>query len=168
MVVNYNVFEPTKPLKDDVLWVLEQLPGMTVAKDVSDVLRTNGYWASYNIPYFDEIFQASGHPKMVDQYGDFFSYQNTARAKMFARDQSKARDVDSMIEVMRHNDFKNDPLSRCNCTPPYSAENSISARNDLNLLNGTYPIKMLGKFLSFKILYDENGFMHYTIDVFCV
>ena len=27
-----------------------------------------------------------------------------------------------------------DPLSVCDCSPPYSAENSISARNDLNPL----------------------------------
>jgi len=144
MVVNYNLFEPTKPLKDDVLWVLEQMPGITVAKDVSSVLRNQGYWSSFNIPYFDEVFRASGHQEMVDKYGDFYSYNNNPRAQMFARDQDKARDVDSMIELMRYNDFQNDPLSRCNCTPPYSAENSISSRNDLNPINGSYPIKLLG------------------------
>lgn len=176
IIINYNIFEPTKPIKDNVLWVLEQLPGeylknsstctkrksnylrfcmsiktyvlrtgMTVSRDVSKVLRDQGYWASYNIPYFDEIFRASSHQKMVDQYGDFYSYKNNARALMFARDHSKARDIDSMIEVMRYNDFQNDPLSRCNCTPPFSAENSISSRNDLNPANGTFPIKLLGK-----------------------
>lgn len=117
---------------------------MIVSKDVTPVLREQGYWASYNIPYFNETYKASGHPEMLARFGDFYSYKNNARAKMFARDQVKARDVDSMIEVMRHNDFQNDPLSRCNCTPPYSAENSISSRNDLNPINGSYPIKMLG------------------------
>ncbi|ODM95390.1 putative phospholipase B-like 2 [Orchesella cincta] len=144
MVVDYDLFEPTKPLGDGVLWVLEQLPGITVAKDMTSVLRNQGYWASYNIPYFDEIYQTSGHQKMVDQYGDFFSYNNNARAQIFARDHVNAKDVDSTIELMRYNDFQNEPLSRCNCTPPYSAENSISSRNDLNPSNGTYPIKMLG------------------------
>lgn len=117
---------------------------MIVSKDVTNVLREQGYWASYNIPYIDEIYRASGHPKMLKQYGDYYSYKNTARAKMFARDQHEARDVDSMIELMRYNDFQNDPLSRCNCTPPFSAENSISSRNDLNDPNGSYPIKTLG------------------------
>lgn len=119
-------------------------PGMVVSKDVSDVLRNQGYWASYNIPYFDEVYRASGHQKMLDRFGDFYSYNNNARARMFDRDQNKSLDMDSMIEIMRHNDFQNDPLSRCNCTPPYSAENSISSRNDLNPINGSYPIKMLG------------------------
>lgn len=44
----------------------------------------------------------------------------------------------------RYNDFTSDPLSRCNCTPPYSAENAISARSDLNPANGVYPFSALG------------------------
>ena len=44
----------------------------------------------------------------------------------------------------RYNDFKHDPFSRCNCTPPYSATNAIAARSDLNLPNGIYPFSVLG------------------------
>ena len=43
----------------------------------------------------------------------------------------------------RYNDFKHDPLSACNCTPPYSAEDAICARSDLNDVNGTYPFLFL-------------------------
>ena len=43
----------------------------------------------------------------------------------------------------RYNDFKHDPLSACNCTPPYSAENAVCARSDLNDVNGTYPFFFL-------------------------
>ena len=35
-------------------------------------------------------------------------------------------------------------MSRCNCTPPYSGENGISARSDLNPADGKYPISALG------------------------
>ena len=48
------------------------------------------------------------------------------------------------IFVYRYNDYQHDPLSKCNCTPPYSAENAISARSDLNPANGTYPFSALG------------------------
>lgn len=44
----------------------------------------------------------------------------------------------------RYNDFKHDPLSRCNCTPPYSGENAISARCDLNPADGKFPFAALG------------------------
>jgi hypothetical protein len=111
MILNYNLFEPTKPLNKGLLWVLEQLPGKNhscihymrilicspicfsgkiQAKDVTDVLKSQGYWASYNVPYFKDIFLASSSPKMVEKYGDFYSYENTARAKIFARDQGKS------------------------------------------------------------------------------
>jgi Phospholipase B len=49
-----------------------------------------------------------------------------------------------MYSVCRYNDYTNDPLSKCDCTPPYSAENGISARCDLNPANGTYPFGALG------------------------
>ena len=51
-----------------------------------------------------------------------------------------------MIKLMRYNDFKHDPLSKCDCSPPFSGENAISARNDLNPKSGTYPFGALGKF----------------------
>ena len=44
----------------------------------------------------------------------------------------------------RYNNFQNDSLSACNCTPPYSAELTIAARCDLNPVNGTYPHSVLG------------------------
>ena len=53
-------------------------------------------------------------------------------------------DIPSMIKLMRYNNFQKDPLSKCDCTPPYSAENAISARNDLNPKSGTYPFGALG------------------------
>jgi len=49
-----------------------------------------------------------------------------------------------MMALMRSNDYLHDPLSRCNCTPPYSAENAISCRSDVNPINGTYPFSALG------------------------
>ena len=45
---------------------------------------------------------------------------------------------------MRYNDFKNDPLSRCECSPPYTSEYAIAARNDLNDPNGTYSFNAIG------------------------
>lgn len=46
--------------------------------------------------------------------------------------------------LFSYNDFRHDSLSRCNCTPPYSAENAIAARCDLNPKDGRYPFPALG------------------------
>ena len=40
--------------------MLEQIPGMTVAKDMTNTLKVQGHWASYNVPAFPKIFNASG------------------------------------------------------------------------------------------------------------
>jgi len=144
MVLDYDVFEPGRPINDGLLWVLEQLPGMIVSQDVTPVLRKQGYWASYNSPYFKQVYEASGYPKMAQKYGDFFTYESTPRAKIFARDQGNVEDIDSMMQLMRYNDYTHDELSKCDCQPPYSAVNAISSRCDLNPANGTYPFYLLG------------------------
>lgn len=145
MVVDYKKFTAGASfLNDGLLYVLEQIPGMVMYRDVTDTLRKQSYWPSYNSPYFPEIFNASGGQEMVAKYGDWFSYENTPRAKLFRRDHVHITDIASMTRLMRYNDFTRDPLSACNCTPPYSAENAISARCDLNPINGTYPFGALG------------------------
>ncbi|XP_070572931.1 putative phospholipase B-like 2 [Ptychodera flava] len=144
MVVDYNRFVPHQTPKTGLLVILEQLPGLVVAEDKTDVLTGQSYWPSYNVPYFKEIFNASGLPAKVAKYGDWFTYEKTPRALMFLRNQSQVTDMKSMIKLMRYNDFQHDELSKCNCTPPYSGENAISARSDLNPANGTYPFSTLG------------------------
>lgn len=48
------------------------------------------------------------------------------------------------LSLLRYNNFKEDPLSRCEgCNPPENGENAISARSDLNPANGTYPFGAL-------------------------
>lgn len=128
----------------NTLWVLEQLPGTIVADDQSDILRKQSYWPSYNTPFYKTIFNLSGAPAMVEHYGDWFSYDKTPRALIFKRDHISVKNLNTMIKLMRYNNFQHDELSRCNCTPPYSGENAISARNDLNPKNGTYPFGALG------------------------
>ncbi|KAG8181373.1 hypothetical protein JTE90_008842 [Oedothorax gibbosus] len=144
MILDYNKFQPGKPLENGLLWILEQLPGYVKCADVTDVLRRQNYWPSYNTAYFKDIFNISGQPEKVKKYGDFFTYEKAPRALIFKRDHDKVTDVQSLIKLMRYNDYTRDPLSKCNCTPPYSAHNAISARDDLNPANGTYPITSLG------------------------
>ncbi|XP_013380031.1 putative phospholipase B-like 2 isoform X2 [Lingula anatina] len=144
MIVDYTKFKPGQTPSAGLFGVVEQIPNMVKYADMTRVLTAQSYWPSYNIPYFQEVFEASGWIKMVEKYGDWFSYNKTARANIFRRDHVKVKDINSMIALMRYNDYQHDPLSRCNCTPPYSAENAISARCDLNPANGSYPIKALG------------------------
>ncbi|XP_047616478.1 putative phospholipase B-like 2 isoform X1 [Phacochoerus africanus] len=145
MIVDYKAFFPGGPSPGRrVLTVLEQIPGMVVVADKTSELYQKTYWASYNIPSFESVFNTSGLPALVAHYGDWFSYNGSPRAQIFQRNQSLVHDLDSMIRLMRYNDFLHDPLSLCKaCKPQANGENAISARSDLNPANGSYPFQAL-------------------------
>ena len=144
MVVDYKNFKRGEVPRNGLLWVLEQLPGHVHAEDLTDVLISQGYWGSYNAPFFPSIFNISGRPELAKTYGNYLTYDLTPRALIFKRDHVKVTDLNSMTKLMRYNNYKEDPLSRCNCTPPYSANLAISARDDLTQRNGSYPFYELG------------------------
>ena len=91
MVMDFKVLNESAAgqLKDGFLTVLEQLPGKFVVEDQTSVLRSKTYWASYNRAFYPEIFELSGAPGMVERFGDWMTYDQTPRAKIFARDHSK-------------------------------------------------------------------------------
>lgn len=144
MIVDYKRFAPGKAGAIGLFVVLEQIPGMVVYEDKTEELMKNGYWASYNIPYYANIFNASGCNELVDKFGPWFSFDKNPRAQIFRRNHTMVTDIESMIRLMRYNNFKEDPLSKCEgCDPPSNGENTISARSDLNPANGTYPFGAL-------------------------
>ncbi|XP_059844261.1 putative phospholipase B-like 2 [Hypanus sabinus] len=145
MIVDYNFFTPGQlNISKNLLTILEQIPGQIVVADKTDELMQRGYWASYNIPYFKEIFNANGQLDLFKKYGDWFSYDKSPRALIFRRNQTMVTDMASIIKLMRYNDFMHDPLSVCQqCVPKPNGENAISARSDLNPANGSYPFSAL-------------------------
>jgi len=143
-VVDYKLFQPGKGLPNtDLVWILEQLPGHTRSKDVTWFLRKYRYWPSYNIPYIVAISKLSGFNVKGDQ-NSWWRWGYSPRAKIFHRDQDKVTDIDSLMALMRYNDYTHDEFSRCTCSPPYTAEAGISARGDLNPVNGTYEVEGMG------------------------
>jgi hypothetical protein len=55
MIFDWKKFQPNLPLLNGALWVMEQIPGLVEYEDVTDQLE-RGYWPSYNIPYFEKIY----------------------------------------------------------------------------------------------------------------
>ena len=56
-----------------------QIPGTVQSLDVTDVLSSASYWASYNVPYIKDVFNRSGWPALVAQYGNTLSYDKCPR-----------------------------------------------------------------------------------------
>ena len=138
MVLDYKLYSPGDKgaaLKKDLLWVAEQIPGNVTSADVTEVLRSTSYWASFNEPFFKNIFIASGFEYQEEQWGPLFSYTKYARPEIFKRNNSMVTDLESMKKLMRYNDWKHDPLSAIPlcplCQPPNSPTLAISKRGDL-------------------------------------
>ena len=140
MIFDFNKFDPTAAtralkLADNAFWILEELPGLIESADMTERLRADGYWASYNVPYFNNIANVSGFTDYYNKYGDFYSWERTPRANIFRRDQHKVTNVTTLRALMRYNDWQNDPLSAIpNCTacvPKNSPICAIASRADL-------------------------------------
>lgn len=144
MIVNYNLFQVGQPLPPNTLWVVEQIPTLVVGGDLTNQLE-RGYFASYNVPYFKEIFNLSGYPAVVAKKGTQYSYQLAARAEIFRRDQGTVVDMESFKAILRYNDFHHDPYSHGN---PMRA---ICSRGDLivgnPMLMGCYDTKVTNNYL---------------------
>ncbi|XP_071509243.1 phospholipase B-like 1 [Diadema antillarum] len=110
MIIDRTKIVPKTTILDDALWVVEQVPTLVVSGDQTNILRA-GYWPSYNVPFYEQIFNISGYPAMVEKQGPDTSYQLAPRAKIFRRDQGKVVDMNSMKKIMRFNEYKTDPYS---------------------------------------------------------
>ena len=51
--------------------------------------------------FYPDIYKISGTGDLAEQYGDFFTWDKAPRAKIFARDHSKVKDVQSLISLMK-------------------------------------------------------------------
>lgn len=126
MIIDLNQVKLNHSLGDDTLWVVEQIPGLVVGADETQILRT-GYWPSYNVPFFETIYNLSGYPQIVDALGVDFSYELAPRAKIFRRDAGSVVDMKSLMDIMRYNDYIHDPYSKKN------PADTICSRGDLAL-----------------------------------
>lgn len=94
IVLDTKRFVPGATRSDpELLYILEQIPGDCKVASVSHFLDTS-YWASYNIPYFPYIYNISGYPSQYKKFGDFWSYENCPRAKIFRRDAPYVGDLE--------------------------------------------------------------------------
>eukprot|EP00933_Yihiella_yeosuensis_P021248 TRINITY_DN16861_c0_g1_i1.p1 TRINITY_DN16861_c0_g1~~TRINITY_DN16861_c0_g1_i1.p1 ORF type:complete len:581 (-),score=106.92 TRINITY_DN16861_c0_g1_i1:191-1861(-) len=126
MVVDFKLFKPRTALKDGTLWVTEEMPGLVVGADQTDTL-SRGYWPSYNVPYYPEIYKGSGY--VDDRLGPDGQYELAPRAKIFRRDQSSVVDMASFKRIMRYANYTDPYAKDEHGNVDYSA--AICMRGDL-------------------------------------
>ena len=100
MIVDYKQFTPNQTIQPGTLYVLEQLPGFIMSKDMSSFLMTGEKaWVSYNVPYFPETQARNNYTAYINAYGLFYSHDQCPRANIFRRDLPKAVDLNSTIGI---------------------------------------------------------------------
>jgi hypothetical protein len=149
MVIDLKKFSPGKGLADGALWVAEQIPGRVEFADETEILRY-GYWPSYNIPFFPDIWRQSGYASINR------THANVPRAQIFRRDQGSVVDFASMKKIMRYNNYKTDPYSHGD------PGQTICSRFDLELANpfagGCYDSKATSYSMALQLVSESvNG-----------
>jgi hypothetical protein len=94
--------------------VTETMPGIALSRDVTDVTVAQGFWPSFNTPYFSEIFNVAGYPEKIaaaGATGSWYSYTNGSRFKIFSRDAPTVTNFAQFRELMNSNNWENDTLS---------------------------------------------------------
>ena len=120
-----------KTIESGALYIVEQLPGSCDVQEVTDILK-KGYWPSYNTPFIEAVREKSGANDVIDKDPSTriaYDYYTCARAKIFRREQTKVKDIESYKNLIRFNNYKNDEFSEKN--PGYT----IAARYDLREKN---------------------------------
>ena len=133
MVLDAKLFEPGQPLPNHTLTVVEEVPGLVVSGDQTDHLRF-GHWPSYNQPFYPAIRSISGFDQAEAKHGPRASWSMAPRAQIFRRQAGTVRDMATLKDLMRYNDYKEDPVASGD---PMAA---ICSRGDLQAGDKAAPV----------------------------
>lgn len=113
------------------LWIVEQIPGLVISANKTDHLLEHEYWPSFNVPYFEVVYNKSGYAELDTLHGRprRAHYNEAPRARLLDRDHVTVTSIDAMKRIMRQNTYgTGDPLA----PDPWSA---VCARGDLVVPN---------------------------------
>lgn len=111
VVVDSKKFVPGERPTKDLLWVVETMPGIERSADATELLAERRWFPSINTPWFEDIFNIAGYPEKIKEkgdLGDYYSYYDSARFKIFQREAPKVRNIEDFKRVMRFNRYKDD------------------------------------------------------------
>eukprot|EP00927_Polykrikos_kofoidii_P073609 TRINITY_DN69629_c0_g1_i1.p1 TRINITY_DN69629_c0_g1~~TRINITY_DN69629_c0_g1_i1.p1 ORF type:complete len:598 (-),score=64.16 TRINITY_DN69629_c0_g1_i1:27-1820(-) len=91
----------------DILWVLEQQPGLIIGRDMTDTLLETGYWGSWNVARFNETLT-------VSQYESHRGLQCICEGQRGALLDELQGHIETLADLqiaMRTNTWRSSPLS---------------------------------------------------------
>ncbi|CAK0894687.1 unnamed protein product [Prorocentrum cordatum] len=140
LVTDYGRFSPGSSLPEGTFYVLEQAPGISHFEDMSAHLQKEGYWASYDRAYFDDVRDATGDAAMEAKLraapagsearadAALYSKSDTPRAQIVRQTARGVGSLEAMREEMTRNRGTEEPVREAALRVPWF---TISARSDL-------------------------------------
>jgi hypothetical protein len=125
LALDFNKFTPGVGPSFGFLTVFEEVPGLVHVEDRTSDLTRDSYWASYNVPYYSDIQDASGYAKLCKMGNTDNCHDTAPRAQIFREYQGQITNLDGAKWMLGYNSFQNDTASHGD---PCSA---IACRGDL-------------------------------------
>lgn len=142
LVVDSKKFVEKQKPEADLLWIIEQYPGTYRSQDITDVLVKQGFFPSFNTPWFEDLYELAGFPEIVDSWGEdgnYWTYNTSARYYLFFREVPRIKTFEQFQDFMRYNNWERDVYS--NGDPGQQ----IMARYDLRPgVKEHFPAKLFG------------------------
>jgi len=161
MVVDYKLFTPGETLRNGTFWVLEQIPGLQHAEDMTQTLQRTNYWASENRAWFKDVRDMIGETEAEELHGNLFSANKNPRAHIFSATESGVHTLANMRSEMQRNKWPHE----VDGGPMNTPDHAIAARGDLDRRdpqpNGGVDSKVTNFCLAKKLAADTiNGPTH--------
>jgi hypothetical protein len=140
IVVDTKVWHPGQPLNDDLVWIVEQLPGNNHTQSATAELANKTYLEGINTPRYQDIWHLAnytGEQQAQPWKAAFWSFDGQIREHLIVRDAPNIGDYEAFKAFMQYNDYLHDDLMIINTTGEREPAQGILARYDLRPPNGT-------------------------------
>lgn len=126
MVLDLNLFTPGVAPDSGFFTVFEEVPGLVHYEDQTDFLNENTYWPSFNNPFYDDIFEASGYAS-VCRVDEDYCHESAPRNTLFAENHENVVNVLTGGYLLNYNKWQVDTASKNDSC------NAVACRGDLEL-----------------------------------
>jgi hypothetical protein len=106
MILDYKIFgqiKGTEQKPEQLLYIVEQTPGMIVSHDISKYLYEKNYFGSYNRAFFKESNENLNTKLLQNLYGERIA--KASRARIFQHLQKDVVDLKSLKDLLRYNGY---------------------------------------------------------------